>query len=118
MKVFASMLAATACALAMQPALAAKLDAGLYTNYSFVSGGQYVIFSVCGTLSGTEGCVGSGDLANDRACAVIEGKSKQVGNVITRYVYVFDKRNSSSNPALVNVFERTDTINGPSDTVQ
>jgi hypothetical protein len=106
MKLIASILAAFAVTSTGQPVAAAKLDAGIYTNYSFSSDGQEVIFSVCGSA----GCYGGGDLESDRACAVMEGKPKQDGNVLTRYIYVFDKRSSVDSPAVVNVYLRTDTF--------
>jgi hypothetical protein len=48
----------------------------------------------------------------------MEGKPQQKGNVITRNIYVFDKRRSTDSPALVNVYARTDTITDSDDTVE
>src|SRR4051794_29071610 len=119
MKLLASLFAATTMGLSVAPASAAKLDAGLYTLYSVSKQGRIVSYLVCGNLPQTEGCYGSGNLGSlDRACAVMEGKPHQKGNVITRDIYVFDKRSSSSDPAVVIVYVRKDTITDSADSIQ
>jgi len=117
--------AASAAALALAfhatPGLAKKqsLDAGLYTNYS--AGATRVGFIVCGALEFTNGCYGSGSLSPpfEQACAVLEGTSKQQDHVVTRQIYVLDKRTSSSAPIMLYVYTRTDTITqGSYDNIQ
>jgi hypothetical protein len=48
----------------------------------------------------------------------MEGDSQQNGNVVSRYIYVLDKRRSSEVDALVNVYLRSDTITDTSDTIE
>jgi len=85
------------------------LDAGLYTEYS--NNGTSIEFIVCGSVGNSEGCYGGGGLGPlEQACAVLEGKPKQKDNVITRAIYVLDKRSSNAVPITLNVFTRTDTF--------
>ena len=49
---------------------------------------------------------------------MLEGAPKQKGDVITRAIYVLDKRNSKSAPIMINVYTRTDTITDSYDTMQ
>lgn len=117
-------LTASVCGLALaapvNPAFAKKtmLDAGLFTTYS--SGGTSVNFVVCGSLPESEGCYGSGNLGNfEQACAVLEGTATQKGDVVSRDIYVLDKRTSKTAPVTLYVFHRTDTITNQSfDSIQ
>src|SRR3954447_17531995 len=116
-----SLLAASlfAAACSLETASAAKLDDNLYIAYSFSDNGSHVWYSVCGSLPQTVGCFAGGELERlDRACAIVEGKPQQKGNIIRRNIYVFDKRRSTDSPALVNVYARTDTITDSDDTVE
>jgi hypothetical protein len=111
MKLGASLLAASSLLLMQSLAFAAKLDGGIYLRYNLYPDATTVYWMVCGQLVGGDGCYAHGELSNlERPCAVMEGKSKQKGNVVTRYVYVFDKRSSTKKPGLVNVYLRQDTI--------
>ena len=94
------------------------LDARLVTEYS--ADGTTVVFSVCGDLvGGTSGCFGGGTLGPfEQACAVLEGTAEQVGAVVTRQIYVLDKRTSNTDPITLTVYTRTDTITNDSDTIQ
>ncbi len=94
------------------------LDAGLFTTYS--AGATSVNFVVCGSLPESEGCYGSGSLSPfEQVCAVLEGTPKQKGDVVTRAIYVLDKRTSKKSPITLTVFTRTDTItDGSFDTIQ
>ncbi|HEX3945531.1 MAG TPA: hypothetical protein VHW69_15745 [Rhizomicrobium sp.] len=94
-----------------------KLDAGLFTTYS--GGGASISYVVCGSLPQSSGCYGSGSPSPfEQACAVLEGKAKQKNNVITRAIYVLDKRTSASAAITLSVYTRTDTITDTSDSIQ
>jgi hypothetical protein len=93
------------------------LDAGLYTEYQPET--SELQYTVCGTVGDSTGCFGGGVLQPfEQVCAVLEGAPKTKGNVMTRAVYVMDKRHSSSNPALLYVYTRTDTFSADGDTVE
>lgn len=93
------------------------LDDGLYAEFS--ASPTSVSFLVCGATGGTEGCYGSATLSPpfEQACAVLEGKPRTKGDVMTRAIYVLDKRTSNSDPIMLYVFERKDVIGGGSDSV-
>jgi hypothetical protein len=102
---------------ASAPASAQKLDAGLFTTYS--GGGTSISYVVCGSLPQSSGCYGSGTLSPfEQACAVLEGKAKQKNNVVTRAIYVLDRRTSPSAAITLSVYTRTDTISASSDSIQ
>jgi hypothetical protein len=85
------------------------LDAGLYATYS--GGPTSIGFIVCGSVPGSSGCYGSGSLGPfEQACAVLEGTATQKDDVVTRAIYVLDKRTSKTAPITLTVFKRTDTI--------
>jgi hypothetical protein len=86
------------------------LDDHLYTNYSHDE--TSISFVVCGfVVGGGSGCFGSGVLYTfEQACAVLEGTPKQKNNIITRAIYVLDKRTSDNAPITLTVFTRTDTF--------
>lgn len=70
---------------------------------------------VCGSLPGSEGCYGSGTMSPfESACAVLEGKPKykpiDSGEVVTRPIYVLDRRSSKTAAAILYIYTRTDTI--------
>jgi len=95
------------------------LDDGLFTTYSVGGGGTSVSFSVCGSLAQSEGCYGGGTLSPfESACAVLERAPKYKTNVVTRDIYVLDRRTSAADPALLYVYRRTDTITDTFDTIQ
>lgn len=101
------------------PVLAKKtqLDDGLFTTYS--SNTTTISYLVCGSLPQSSGCFSSGSLGTfEQACAVLQGTPMQKGDVITRSIYVLDKRTSASDPIQLYVFKRTDTITDTFDTVQ
>ena len=102
---------------ASAPASAQKLDVGLFTTYS--GGGTSISYVVCGSLPQSSGCYGSGTLSPfEQACAVLEGKAKQKNNVVTRAIYVLDRRTSPSAAITLSVYTRTDTISASSDSIQ
>jgi hypothetical protein len=116
--VAASLLACSWCGAA--EAKKAALDAHLYATYSpdGPPGTGYEL-SVCGAVGDTQGCYGSGFLTPpfEQACALLEGTPKTVGNVMTRDIYVLDKRNSKTAAVQLYVYTRTDTFGANSDTV-
>jgi len=116
--VLASVAVSLAVVAGSAPAFAKKLlDATLFTTYS--GGGASISYVVCGSLPQSSGCYGSGSLSSfEQACAVLEGKEKQKNNVITRAIYVLDKRTSASAAITLYVYTRTDTITDTSDSIQ
>jgi hypothetical protein len=117
-------LAATAAALlsfaGIQNSLAAgapALDNGLFATFS--ASPTSVSFSVCGQTGGSSGCFGGASLSPpfEQACAVLQGKPRTKGDVMTRDIYVLDKRTSSSAPIMLYVYERSDTIANGFDSV-
>jgi hypothetical protein len=115
-----AVLAAAAVALAGSTTWAASdaLDAGLYASYQARADGKFISFSVCGRLPNTFGCYGGGNLTSfESGCAVLEGAPHTKGNVVTRAIYVLDRRVSDSDPVTLFVYTRTDTITDSLDTV-
>jgi len=102
-------------AIGSGPASAHKvpLDAGLYSQYR-VDGSGFIELIVCGKLNiSHQGCYGSPTVGYfEHACAVLDGVPKTSWNKskITRAIYVLDKRTSDSNPPILYVFKRTDSI--------
>ncbi|HEX3664850.1 MAG TPA: hypothetical protein VHU23_06440 [Rhizomicrobium sp.] len=96
-----------------------NLYSNLFATYSASQDGTSVSFSVCGSVQEAEGCFGGGSFGPfGHACAVIEGKPKTKGDVVTRDVYVLDKGAQSDSTAVLDVYKRTDTITSSSDTIQ
>jgi hypothetical protein len=94
------------------------LDSTLFATYTAQPDGASVQFTVCGSLPGSDGCYGSETLGPfEHACAVMEGVEKTKGDVVSRAIYVLDKRATKKAPLQLYVYERTDTINGAYDTV-
>jgi hypothetical protein len=48
----------------------------------------------------------------------VEGSSKTKGDVVTRDVYILDRRSSKTAPIILYVYKRTDTITSSYDSVQ
>lgn len=93
------------------------VDDHFYTYYSIKDKGKIVAYYVCGQY----GCGAAGQFVNfRRACAVMEGTPITKKNVVTRALYVFDKGKTTTDPAMLDVYTKTDTISadGISDTVQ
>lgn len=122
-----SMLLATAAALPVT-ALAARPspseagappDQNLLAQYSFDNAYSNVYFSVCGSLPGSSGCYGGGTLGPfGHAGALIEGDevTSMNGTVVKRNIYVLDDKAGGTGVKLY-TYERTDNINGASDSV-
>lgn len=93
------------------------LDAGLFAEYT--ASATDVEFTICGQTQQSSGCYGGGSMSPpfEQACAVLEGTPKQKGNVVTRAIYVLDKRTSKTDPVTLYVYTRTDTITDSFDTV-
>jgi hypothetical protein len=94
--------------LGVAQAVAADADSGLYTTYTATP--ESLSYHVCGTVGTATGCFADGELSLfKRACALVEGKPNTSGNVITRALYVLDKR-TNTKPLTLHVFKRTDTF--------
>lgn len=93
------------------------IDSTLFAEFTLTP--TFVEFTVCGSLPQSEGCY-TGGLMNppfEQACAVLQGQAKTKGDVMKRDIYVLDKRTSPTDPALLYVYERQDTITQTFDTV-
>jgi len=99
------------------PGLAGPLDGTLFTNYTLAQDATNVDLVVCGSLPGSVGCYGSGNLGPfAKIGALLEGNTTTHQNVVTRLIYVVDV-NAPGNTVVLNVYKKTDTIVGGSDTV-
>jgi hypothetical protein len=94
------------------------LDAGLVAEYT--AGATSVQFTVCGHTAQTSGCYGGGTMSPpfEQACAVLEGKPRQKDDKVTRDLYVLDKRTLKTDPAMLYVYTRVDTISDTYDSIQ
>jgi hypothetical protein len=122
-RLFLAASAAVLLALAGQGNAAEQSKGNLYANlfatYSASQDGSSVSFDVCGSVQQSEGCFGGASLGPfGHACAVIEGKPKTKGDVVTRDIYVLDKGSQGNSAAVLDVYKRTDTITATDDTVQ
>jgi hypothetical protein len=98
------------------PAHSAALDSGIYGAYT--PSKNSVQLTVCGILPGSDGCYGGASLGPfENACAVLEGKPSTNGDVVSRAIYVLDKRSSKTAPIILYVYGRSDTITLSDDTV-
>lgn len=117
--VAAAAVAVLAAAFAGPAAAAQKpaLDDGLFATFS--ASPTSVSFSVCGSTGGTEGCYGGATLSPpfDQACGVLQGKPRTRGDVMTRDIYVLDKRTSATDHIMLYVFQRKDVIANGEDAV-
>jgi hypothetical protein len=94
------------------------IDSGIFTTYSAASDGASVSYVVCGSTKESEGCFGNGSLGPfEQACAVMEGTPPIARNVVTRAIYVLDKRTKKGQPVQLYVYTRTDKITAGDDTI-
>src|SRR5437667_3668063 len=100
---------------------AAPIDATLYTRYNVNTAGTIISWNVCGSLSGSSGCYGSGSLGPfGRLGALLEGEPKtdRIANTVTRAIYVLDLTSGpNGNEVVLYVYTKVDTITTDSDTV-
>jgi len=107
-----------AALISATPVLARKapLDQNLIANYTIDP--TSVQFIVCGGVANTDGCFGSAGMNPfEQACAVLEGETSKNGDVLTRAIYVLDKRTSKDDPMILYVYSRQDTITDTNDAV-
>jgi len=98
---------------------AASIDAGLYTKYSTDIAHTTLNWAVCGSLSGSSGCYGSGSVGPfGQIGALLESEPKIAGNTVTRAIYVLDyKSGPQQNEVVLYVYTKVDTITTDTDTV-
>jgi hypothetical protein len=91
---------------------------GLYTTYTL--GGDTGSYTVCGRIGKSQGCFATGSFPQrfEEGCAMLEGTAKTKGDVITRMIYILDKRSADNTPVQLLVFRRTDTVSNDDVTVQ
>ncbi len=103
------------------PTPAAPIDATLYTRYNTDIAHTTVNWAVCGSLSSSSGCYGSGSLGPfGQIGALLEGEPKtdRATNSVTRNIYVLDYRSGPNlNEVVLYVYTKVDTITADSDTV-
>jgi len=65
----------------------------LYTSYSFFDGNKKISWAVCGSLPGSSGCYGNGDLGpfgNVGAMLEDNPSTNLAIQTVTRFIYVLD----------------------------
>lgn len=108
MKFAFAALAAVAVACSVTPALAGKTapDDGLYSMYNVQPDGSFVLMSVCGDF----GCESGFDHSFEHVCAMIESAPAVKDGVMTRDIFILDKRNSAASEMTLTVYHRVDTL--------
>ena len=95
---------------------AATIDSGLYTTYTTDSAKTTLSWVECGSLSGSEGCYGSGSLGPFGHMGSMVESAKVYDNregTVTRFLYVVDSAYGSGQSGVaLNVYQRVDTIAG------
>ena len=99
---------------------ATPVDSALMTTYTLGPSFQQVIYLTCGNTQETSGCYASGELGPfGHVGAIIEGKARESGNVVTREVYVIDTASgATANGVTLSVYKKTDTVTASEDTVE
>lgn len=91
-----------------------RIDDGYYVTYHAASQGHAIAYTTCeiARLGGSgNGCLNSGVLRRfEQPCAIMEGGARINANVVTRDIYVLDKRFTTTDPVLLSVFRRRDTF--------
>src|SRR3954453_1899297 len=89
----------------------AALDSEIFTTWKFGHDGTSLSYLVCGSTKKTEGCYAKGNLSPfENVCAILDGRATRLDRVLTRDMYVLDRRTSAEQPVLLNVYTRTDTF--------
>jgi hypothetical protein len=100
---------------------ASAIDSTLFTTYTLGGKNTVIVWSVCGSLPGTSGCYGAGNIGPfGRIGAMIESNSTQnlKTGTVTRYIYVLDVGyGSGANEVALYVYKKVDVISGGNDTV-
>ena len=95
-------------------------DARLSGSYSLMFNHTSVWLSVCGsTRDGSSGCWFNEPIGSsfDQACAILEGPPQIDGRIVTRLIYVLDRRTSDADPIQLYVFTRRDKVQPGGDQV-
>jgi len=102
------------------PAMAKKkpLDNRLYATYS--RDGSGFDMDVCGAVGDVSGCFGGGTMSGpfEQPCALLEGSATTTRNVMTRDIYLLDRRTTRNAPAMLYVYTRKDTFGENSDSIE
>lgn len=98
----------------------ASVDGTLFTTYLLGPSSQEISYVVCGSTQESEGCFTSGEIGPfGRVGAVIEGKARESGDVVTREIYVIDTASGASAKGVtLSVYRKTDTVTASYDTVE
>jgi hypothetical protein len=90
-----------------------RIDDGYYVTYHVASQGHAIAYTTCEIArlgGGGNGCLNSGVLRRfEQPCAIMEGGARINANVVTREIYVLDRRATTTDPVLLSVFRRRDT---------
>ena len=103
------------------PAMAnTPVDSTLFTTYMLGPSSQQINYLVCGSTEESEGCFTSGEIGPfGRVGAIIEGKARESGDVVTREVYVIDTASGTgANGVTLSVYRKTDTVTASDDSVE
>lgn len=79
-------------------------DDGIYSMYDIDEGGSFFNLSICGNF----GCGGGYTNGFDHVCAVLESAPKVKNDVMTRDIYILDKRTKATDPMTLTVLHRVD----------
>lgn len=112
MKLLKAALAAAVVVCAADSASAGKPDDGYYSLYDDTDGdGAFVNMSICTTGGCEFGFTG----AFEHVCAILETVPEVKDNVMSRDIFVLDKRSSNTHPMTLTVYHRVDTATGSGD---
>jgi hypothetical protein len=103
------------------PAMAnTRVDSTLFTTYTLGRSSQQINYLVCGSTQESSGCFTSGEIGPfGRVGAIIEGKVRESGDVVTREIYVIDTASGvRANGVTLSVYRKTDTVTATDDTVE
>ena len=96
------------------------VDSTLFTTYILGPSSQQIAYFVCGSTQESEGCFTSGEIGPfGRVGAIIEGQAREIGDVVTRDIYVIDTASGASKDGVtLSVYKKSDTVTASDDTVE
>jgi hypothetical protein len=107
------------CGLSSIGSAAPAPDAGLFNGYELDSTDTNITLYICGSLPGSEGCYGSGELGPfGHVGAMVESIAHTVGNVVTHNIYVVDvAAGTSGTDVVLYRYILTNTVQPPNDSI-
>lgn len=94
-------------------------DAGLFNGYELDSTYTNITLYICGSVPGSEGCYGSGELGPfGHVGALVESVAHTAGNVVTHNIYVVDvAAGASGADVMLYRYILTNTVQPPNDSI-